>query len=56
MLVEQRIKENKKLTSYYTSAYKQCSKLHQMQFKDIQTAHIQEIIDNLNRSYSSKKL
>ena len=55
MLVEQRIKENKKLTSYYTSAYKQCSKLHQMQFKDIQTAHIQEIIDNLNRSYSSKK-
>lgn len=26
-----------------------------MQFKDIQTAHVQEIIDHLSLSYSSKK-
>lgn len=55
MFAEKKFKDNKKIESYYIAAYKRCSKLHKMQFKDIQTAHVQEIIDHLSLSYSSKK-
>lgn len=52
MLAEQRLKNNQKMP---LAAYKHCSKLHKMQFRDIKTAHIQEIIDNLSLGYASKK-
>ena len=52
---EERQKNNRKIPGYYISAYKQCSKLHKMQFRSIKTAHIQEIIDALPTGYASKK-
>lgn len=52
---EQKFKDDKRVASYYTAAYKRCSSLYDMKFKDIRTAHIQEIIDIVPTGYSSKK-
>lgn len=52
---KQRFKEDKRVASYYTAAYKRCSSLYDMKFKDIRTAHIQEIIDIVPIGYASKK-
>lgn len=38
----------------YTAAYKHLAKIHKSKFTNIRTAHIQSIIDSLDRSHSTK--
>ena len=43
-----------KLQGNYENGFKHFASLHEVKFADIRTAHLQKIIDDLDRSYSTK--
>lgn len=40
---------------HYQRAYRYCKNLHNMRFVDIKTAHLQGVIDNLDKNYPTKR-
>lgn len=40
---------------HYKRAFRYCKELHDMRFVDIKTAHLQGVIDNMNKNYPTKR-
>lgn len=49
-------KVSKQAITNYTVAYKYCSSLYSLPFRDIKTAHCQAVIDNSQKAFPTRKL